>query len=54
MVSCEVGVGVGVGVKRNADEGEVVTRADGDLVKRARYGGVARKLQGLVSDRQAV
>ncbi|XP_023954413.2 retinoblastoma-like protein 1 [Bicyclus anynana] len=44
MVSCEVG-----GAKRVADGGDVV-------VKRARYAaaGVARKLQGLVSDRQAV
>ncbi|XP_050352885.1 retinoblastoma-like protein 2 isoform X1 [Nymphalis io] len=43
MVSCEVG-----GVKRPAE--------GGDVVKRARYAapGVARKLQGLVSDRQAV
>ncbi|CAH0724345.1 unnamed protein product, partial [Brenthis ino] len=51
MVSCDVGVGVGL--KRAADEGDVVKRADADM-KRARYGGVARKLQGLVSDRQAV
>nr|XP_032519545.1 retinoblastoma-like protein 2 isoform X1 [Danaus plexippus plexippus]XP_032519546.1 retinoblastoma-like protein 2 isoform X2 [Danaus plexippus plexippus]XP_032519547.1 retinoblastoma-like protein 2 isoform X1 [Danaus plexippus plexippus] len=45
MVSCEVG-----GVKRAVD-GEA-----GDVVKRARCAapGVARKLQGLVSDRQAV
>ncbi|XP_045502075.1 retinoblastoma-like protein 1 isoform X1 [Colias croceus] len=43
LVSCEVG-----GVKRGGEGGE--------LVKRARCGaaGVARKLQGLVSDRQAL
>ncbi|XP_045778011.1 retinoblastoma-like protein 1 [Maniola jurtina] len=43
MVSCEVG-----GIKRAAE--------GSDVVKRARYtaAGVARKLQGLVSDRQAV
>ncbi|CAH2217155.1 jg23960, partial [Pararge aegeria aegeria] len=44
MVSCEVG-----GIKRAVEGSDVV-------VKRARYtaAGVARKLQGLVSDRQAV
>lgn len=48
MVSCEVGGVGGVGMKRSAE--------GGDVVKRARYAGpgVARKLQGLVSDRQAV
>ncbi|XP_049877325.1 retinoblastoma-like protein 1 [Pectinophora gossypiella] len=44
MVSCQVG-----GVKRGAE-------GAADVVKRARYGaaGVARKLHGLMSDRQAV
>ncbi|CAH2089413.1 unnamed protein product [Euphydryas editha] len=44
MVSCEVGGGV----KRGAEGGDVVKRA------RLAAPGVARKLQGLVSDRQAV
>ena len=53
MVSCEVG-GVtsslgALGVKRGAEAG-------GDVVKRARLANahVARKLQGLMTDRQAV
>lgn len=51
LVSCEVGT-----LKRALDGSSAVTSTGGEVVKRARLAaaGVARKLQGLMSDRQAI